>query len=446
MKKEFYTTLLRLATPIAFQNLIISSINLADVFMIGRLGEVSLASVGLANQIYFLLMLLLFGICSGASVFTAQFWGDKNIRSIHKTLGLGLSISLVAAGFFTIMAQIMPENLIRVYSPDLEVIKEGGSYLKIVSLSYIATAISISYVFQMRSVEKPKVGVLASILALLINISLNYVLIFGKFGAPAMGVRGAALATLIARTLECAFIISYVYLTDNPIKSSIKDMFSFDKKFARTFRITTTPVILNELFWSLGITSYSMVYGRMGTSATAVVNIIGSIDRIAFTGLIGVANAAAIMIGKKIGEKDENAAIIYANKLAKISIGIGVVTSITLFILAKPILGYYNLSPEAYRLSLYTMYALCIIAPIKSLNATVVVGILRAGGDTKYCLILDVAAMWIIGIPLVAFGGLKLGLPVFLVYSLAFSEEAVKFFLGIRRVMSKKWVNNLITE
>ncbi len=445
-KDNFYKNLMNIAVPVALQNLILSSINLADVFMIGRLGEAPLAALGLSNQIMFLMILLLFGINSGAGVFVAQFWGEKNIRSIHKVLGVALISALLTSTVFFILTQTVPGFLIRVYSPDTEVIGYGGEYLKIVGWSYIATSLTFVYSIQSRNVERAKIGLYSSIIALLVNVSLNYILIFGKLGFPAMGVRGAATATLIARTMECIFVLGYINYNESPLKSSIGEMLSFDREFLRKYRKTTIPVILNEMLWAVGITTYSMVYARMSTTAIAVVNIVGSIERITFTGFIGVANATAVMVGKKIGEKREDIAIEYANKLGSISFLLGLGGSLILFLAARPVLGIYDLSDEVFELTLSTMYILCLFLPFKSFNATNVVGILRAGGDTKYCLIMDVAALWMIGVPLAYLGGLKLGYPIYMVFALALSEELLKFFVGVRRVISKKWIKNLVED
>ncbi len=445
-KDNFYKNLMNIAVPVALQNLILSSINLADVFMIGRLGEAPLAALGLSNQIMFLMILLLFGINSGAGVFVAQFLGEKNIRSIHKVLGVALISALLTSTVFFILTQTVPGFLIRVYSPDTEVIGYGGEYLKIVGWSYIATSLTFVYSIQSRNVERAKIGLYSSIIALLVNVSLNYILIFGKLGFPAMGVRGAATATLIARTMECIFVLGYINYNESPLKSSIGEMLSFDREFLRKYRKTTIPVILNEMLWAVGITTYSMVYARMSTTAIAVVNIVGSIERITFTGFIGVANATAVMVGKKIGEKREDIAIEYANKLGSISFLLGLGGSLILFLAARPVLGIYDLSDEVFELTLSTMYILCLFLPFKSFNATNVVGILRAGGDTKYCLIMDVAALWMIGVPLAYLGGLKLGYPIYMVFALALSEELLKFFVGVRRVISKKWIKNLVED
>ncbi len=184
--KELLRKVMYIAVPIALQNLISSSVNFADVFMIGKLGESSLAAVGLSNQISFLLNLLLFGITSGAGVMTAQYWGKKDVINIKKVLGLALIFSLICSTMFFLASFFMPEKLLKIYTPDLEVISLGVKYLKIVCFSYLIWAVSFVYVLQLRGIAITKITVISSFISLIVNIFLNYILIFGKFGFPEM--------------------------------------------------------------------------------------------------------------------------------------------------------------------------------------------------------------------------------------------------------------------
>ena len=443
-KKKFYKQLLMIAVPIAIQSMISSSVNMADIFMIGKLGATKLAALGLANQIMFLMALLLYGINSGSAVFMSQFWGKKDKESLYKVLGIALIASIFVGIIFLLGGQFAPKFLIRIYSPDIEVINSGASYIKIVSWSYIMTAISMVYGIQLRSVGVLKLGVYTSLISLIVNIYFNYALIFGNFGFPKLGIEGAALATLIARIIEMLIIISLVYKKKYPLACKIKELVKIDRKFLRKFCLTTAPVVANEMLWSLGMTAYAMVYARMSTESIAVINIVDSIAKILFTGFFGIASATVVMIGHRIGEKKEEEAIKCAYLLGKISIYMGIITGIIMVIIIKPLLNLYSLETEVYTLVVKTIYMLAFLTPFKSFTTTTIIGILRAGGDVKYCLILDITALWLVGIPLVMYGGLTLGLPIYIVYGMAGSEEVIKFIFSVRRVISKKWITNLV--
>ncbi len=442
--KSFYKKVSIIAIPIALQNLVLSSINVADVFMIGKLGEVPLASLGLANQIMFLLSLFLFGINSGASVLTAQFWGKKDIKNIKKVLGIALSLSLIVSLGFYSATQLIPDKLIALYSPDKDVVLLGAEYLKVVGVSYVFTAISFAFAIQLRNLALTKVSVYGSVISLFINIILNYILIFGKFGLEPMGVSGAALSTTIARLFEMLFIVGYTFLKKYPIAGKLKEYMSFDRKFLASYFAISLPVIINEILWALGITCYSMIYARMGTSQVATVNIVNSIERIIFTAFIGIGNATAVMIGNKVGEGDLVEAKKYGKTFAILAFSVGILGSAIVFLIAKPILGIYDLSNEVNNLAYLTLMSLCFIIPFKAFNSTTIVGILRGGGDTKYALIIDILALWLMGVPLTLLAGLKYSLPIYIVFLVAGSEEFVKFTLGVARLKSGKWARNVV--
>ena len=200
--KNFINTMFTLALPITFQNFITSSLNLVDNLMIGRLGEDAIAAVGLANQYFFIFMLFLSGINAGASVFMSQYWGRKDVKSIKKVLGLDITIGFIASLIFGGAALIFADEIMGLLSRDTGVIKLGGEYLRIISISFIFTNITQGFSSALRSTEQPKSPMYASLIGVICNAFLNWIFIFGNFGVKPMGVAGAALATSIARSLE----------------------------------------------------------------------------------------------------------------------------------------------------------------------------------------------------------------------------------------------------
>ena len=197
---HFSRTLLTIALPIILQNLMQSLVNMLDTIMVGQLGAVAIAAVGLGNQIFFLLNMILFGISSGAAIFVAQYWGKRDIAGVRRTLGLALTLAVVVATLFMLAAMIAPYFLIGLYSNDPLVIQEGGKYLQLVAISYPITAISFVYAQAFRSTEHVRLPMVATLISLTANAILNYLLIFGIGFFPAMGVQGAAVATVVSRT------------------------------------------------------------------------------------------------------------------------------------------------------------------------------------------------------------------------------------------------------
>lgn len=442
----FYKNLFRIAAPIALQNLIMSSLNFVDTVMVGQLGETNIAAVALANQLFFLIALFLFGVGSGASVFVAQFWGKKDVTNIRKVLGLSMSCSVVITFFATLVIMIFPEFVLSLFTKDTEVIRLGSSYLKIVCLCYIPTSITFSYASTLRSTGQTKLPMIASAVALSVNTVLNYILIFGKLGMPAMGVQGAAIATVTARFAEVFLIIGAVYSLKLTPAASFRELFAFSRSFAVKFFNIVIPVIMNEVLWSVGVTMYTVVYGRMGTDILASINIASAVEGISFVLFKSMANACAVMVGNKIGEGDEKTAFTYSLRIAVLGPFLGIIVGLIVALSSGLLLSFYNVTPQVYENARTVLKIFGLFMPIKIFNMTNIVGILRSGGDTKYSLFLDTTGVWFIAVPLAFVGGLVYHLPVYIVYILVNLEEIYKFSFGLKRFISKKWINNVIVQ
>ena len=267
--KDFFRAMLRIAVPVAFQQLITAGLNMIDVLMVGQLGETPVAGLGLANQIFFLLILFLFGVTSGMSIFTAQFWGKGDTEQIHHVLGICLMIAVSVAALFTLAATLIPERLMSFYTEDRTVIKLGSDYLRIVGLSYVFTAICVSYISVLRSITQVTLTVIVVVLALALKTVLAYLFIFGIAGLPALGVRGAALGTCSGWVFECILLLILVYVRKMPLAAHPFSLFSFERRFLSKVLRTSMPAAINEVLWSVGITTYNAVYARIGTAAAS---------------------------------------------------------------------------------------------------------------------------------------------------------------------------------
>lgn len=444
--KEFFKTFIKLAIPIALQNLVISSLNMVDTIMVGQLGETEIAAVGLANQIFFLLNLFMFGIVSGSAIFTAQFWGKKDVLNVRRVLGLSLMLSIAVSFLFTLLGIFAPVSTIGIFTADTQVISLGSQYLSVVAFSYIVTSITFCYNFALRSTGNARLPMLVSVVALITNTVLNYLLIFGKFGFPAMGVSGAALATVIARVLEVVILLFVVYRNNYPVAARLREMFDQSMDFVIHYLYTTIPVILNECIWSVGVSIYSVIYARMGTEVIASINIASTIERLALVLFIGMGNACAVMVGNKIGANDEDTAYVYARRFVTIGPFLGIFIGLLLVLCTGLILSVYNVSNDVIEAARRILVVFSIAMPIRIFNLIMIVGVMRSGGDTKFSLVMDTAGVWLIAIPLAYVGGITLGLPVHWVYVLVVMEEVFKFGLGVWRFLSRKWINNLVNH
>ena len=442
--RTYFDGLARIALPIALQSLVMSSLNMVSVMMIGQLGAIELAAVGLAGQIFFLLNLILFGVGSGAAMFTAQLWGKDDIPNIRRVLGLSIFLGLAAALFFWAIAVFVPESALGFYTEDLNVIKLGAGFLRLFGWSYPFFAITFAYAFVLRSTGNVRLPLAVTLFALSLNTLLAYGFIFGNFGLPKMGVSGAALAGLIARITECAVMLLAVYTRKySPAAARLRELIGFDLKFLVAVMKPVLPVIANELLWSMGITTYSAIYARVGTDAIAAVNIVSTIDQLAFVGFIGMGNATAILIGNLIGKGDKELAFRYGGRSLWLQTAAGILVGVTVYLFADGIFGFYKVSADVIQSARALLTIMAAAIWLRAANMVIIIGILRAGGDTRFSLVLDGLVIWIVGVPLAAIGAFVLHWPVEFVYMLALAEEITKFCFGLWRFFSRKWINEL---
>jgi len=442
--KTFMRSMLSLAIPVAFQQFITASLNMVDVIMVGQLGEASIAALGLANQVFFLLILFLFGVTSGMAIFTAQFWGKGDEENIRKVLGICLTVALSVGLLFTLAATLIPETVLGFYTEDPEVIALGSSYLRIVGFSYVFMAITTSYFAVLRSITLVKITVIVSVIAIVLKTSLGYLLIFGIGGFPALGVRGAAIGTTFGWMFEAVLIIILVHALKTPLAANPITFFRFERPFLGKVLKTAMPAAANEVFWSVGITIYNAVYARIGTDAIASVQISATLEEIAFVFFIGLGNACAIMVGNKIGANEKEVAFEYGRRFTILTVMVALFAGLIILLLRGPVVSLYEISPLAAENARRLMLIFAASAWLRSINFILFVGALRAGGDTRFAMFMELFSIWAIGVPAALIGGFVLRLPVYGVYMLVLLEELVKVFIITRRYLSRKWIHDLV--
>ncbi|MBN1624045.1 MAG: MATE family efflux transporter [Clostridia bacterium] len=443
--KSLIQKILKIGLPIAIQNFVGTLLNLIDNMMIGSRGEAALAAVSISNRIFFIMIITLFGVYSGIGIYTAQYWGKKDLKNIKKLMGMAFTIGLTLSTTFTLVTLLLPAELISIFSRDPEVIQKGTSYLSIAALTYIPVSLSFVFSYTSRSVHRTKIPMIASIVALSINTFLNYLFINGNWGMPELGVRGAAIATLTARLVELTLLMLIIYNSkDHPLAGKLKEFFGFSFAMFKRVLKTAFPVIINESAWVVGVSVYFIAYGFLGTAAIASAQVALTISDLIWAFLIGMGNATAVLVGNQLGANKIESAFSIAKRLVKMEFVVTLFLAVIYAAFGYLIAGLFGLTDETKDMATKCIYVTAAFIPIRQLGFVYIVGILRSGGDTRFCMFLDIGMVWFLGIPLAFLAVLVFKLPIYWAMAIINIEEVLKVVFARHRFLSKKWINVLV--
>ncbi|GAA0864147.1 MATE family efflux transporter [Paraclostridium tenue] len=443
---SFYKSIFSISLPIATQNLITFAISMVDTIMLGRLGEISLSASAIGNNIFFILAVIIFGVGSASSVMGAQYFGKKDIKSIHKVMAIMYRICLLLAILFTFISFVFSKQLISIFTDDKLVIAEGAKYLRIISLGYILYAITSCTITILRSVKTIKISLVVYSVALVINIFLNWVLIFGNLGFPALGVSGAAIATVLSRCSEILVILIFMSKFESKIKFKFKHLKLLDKVMFKDFIKVSTPIILNEFFWSIGSSMICIIVARMGTNVVAANSINNVVNQFATLFIHGLSSASSVIIGNTVGEGNKKKVMEYANTICLLSVFMGILAGLTIYFLRPIAVNLYNISDDTKAIACEIMIATSIVSIFRALSANILMGILRGGGDNRFVFWLEMSFLWFIAIPLGFIAAFVLKLPIVLVFLIIRIDEILKSFIGIFRVIRGKWIHDVTRD
>ena len=442
--KNFYKVLFSIALPIAAQNFITFTVSLADSLMLGKVGEVALSGANLANQLFFILMIVTFGVTSAAMVFASQYWGKDDIYSMKRIITIMLRLAAVISVIASALAICIPETVMSWYSDDPEVIAAGASYLRIIGWAYPFYSITNAMASVLRSAHIVKISIVIYLSSLIVNVSLNWILIFGNLGAPEMGIRGAAIATACARVVEFIILIIYLAFFEKKIHYTFKDLFVPVKNYLNAFLKTGAPVVLNEAVWSIGTSVLSMIIGHISTEFVSANSIANIIWQCVWVVVSGMGNATSVVIGNAIGRGENRELVLNkAKTIVLLSAVMGVISAVLLIIIRGPVINFYEVSEQTKALAYDLIVSYAIIIVFQSMSVQYVVGIFRGGGDTKTAMLVDVLFLWAVAIPLGAITGLVLGWAPPFVYIMLRSDEFFKNIMSFIRLRSGKWIKDI---
>ena len=438
--RSFWSVALPLIIPIALQNLLMTSFRLVDTLMVGRLGDVSIAAVGLAGWASFFVELLAFGMSSGAAVFVAQYHGANNKEGILRTYGMMLLFMVPLGLIFTLGVGLYPKFVMGLFTDDSVLIAEGARYLQFACISYLSLTINLAISTMLRCTEQVKIPMITSGISAGLNAVLNYIFIFGIFGLPAMGVAGAGLATAISSLINPILMLIISYTKKTVVIAPFKQVFAV-KGFFKPFWSRALPVLLNEFFWSISILIVNMVFGRMGTDNYAALTVERTIEGLVFVFFVGLCNACNILVGKAIGAGNHEQGILYSRRFMVLTPIIGILAGLLIVALRYPLIGLFDLSEAAKHTARTLLVIFAIDAAVRYIPYVEVVGIFRAGGDTRMGLIVDFVCHYAFITPAVILAGLVWKLPFITTYIIMLAVDDIsKLIITIPYYRTMRWI------
>ena len=441
--ESFIKQVFKIAVPVALQCMLQASFSIVDQVMVGSLGSVSVAAVGIAGKLSTLYGVVIGAVVSVAGIMMSQYLGAKDEREADRGFSLNLLVSLGIGVLFMSVCLIIPSQLMGLYSEDGSTIAVAAGYLRIGALGFLPYAVGMMISTWLRCMERASLPLLFSVAASLINTALNYVLIFGKLGFAAMGANGAALATITAQYFNMVLLIIGAVVVNKKRGAE----FSFSPKLTKMtggkYLAIFLPVLVIEFMWSLSENVYASVYGHIGTPECAAMTLTYPIQGLTIGALSGIAQAAGILIGKELGRGEYDSAYKKSKRLLLYGLLGSFVLSAAVVLLMGLYTNIYNVEDYVKQVAQQILIVFAIVSPVKVMNMILGGGIVKSGGQTRAVMIIELTGTWGFGVPLALLSAYVWKLEIPWVYLILSMEECVRFVLTWVFFVRKKWMQKI---
>ena len=444
--RMFYRRLFTILLTVSLQNVVAYSVNMADNLMLGSYSQVTLSGAATVNQIFFMVQQLSVGICDSLVIIGSQYWGRQNIRSLRKVGGCGLKLAAGGGLLIWALCLIFPSQLMAIFTTDASIASEGMAYMAIIKYTFVLFLITQAILATLRCAETVRIAFIVSCVSLVVNVGINYCLIFGKFGLPEMGIRGAAIGTLIARIVELIIVLVYALKVDQKVRLFSENLLKKDPGISHDFSVLATQILVQELFWAVSIPLQSAILGHLSSDAIAANSIATTFYQYLKVVVRAMASASAVMIGSAIGRGNMEEVKREGRTLSVIDLIIGAILGLILFLLHKPLLSMYSLTPEAYVMADQLLVLMAFLMVTMGYMMPVMNGILRGGGDAKFTLYVNMISTWAVVVPLSFMSAFWWKLPVVWVVFFSQSDQVFKAPIAFLRFRTYKWAKKLTRD
>ena len=452
--RKFYRSVLTLLIPIVVQQFITNFVSLLDNVMVGRLGREAISAASIANSVLMVFMLSVFGGISGISIFGAQFYGKGDMDGMRHTFRLKIMFSVLVSAAAIAVYLLFGEGFIQAFlqgesnGGDLALTLEGSvGYLRVMLVGLLPFAVVQVYASTLRESGETVAPMVAGICAILTNLFLNWVLIFGHLGAPALGVRGAAIATVISRYVELLVVVVHAHRhTDKyPFMSGVYSSLHVPRALIRRVLPTASPLMVNEILWSLGITFINRFYSTRGLNAVTALNINGTAWNLFCVIMFAMGSAVSIMVGQRLGAGEIQEARDVDRKLIFLTVAMHVVIG-ALMIAASPFIPLlYEVGEDVRALTSRLLVIAGLALPIHSF-AHVTYFTIRSGGQTMITFLFDAVYTWVVTVLLAWALCTYTDWPVEKIYFCVQFIDVIKLVIGLIMLRSDFWAKNVVND
>ena len=445
LNTDFYKHIWKLFIPIVVQNLLSAAVSSTDVVMLNFVGQSSISAVSLAANYASILFMVYYGLGTGATLLCAQYYGKGDFRAIQIVQSIAMRFSLSISIVVAAAAFCIPDKMMLLFTNDPELIAIGAEYLRVMGVTYVCWSVIEIYLATLRSVGRATISMVLNIVAFSLNIVLNAVFIFGLLGAPRMGATGVAIATAVSRVVELigCFVVSAF---SKDVKLSLRSLFVRNDLLLKDFVSRSIPAMLNDLSWGVAFSMYSVILGHLGNDAVAANSLVVVVRNITTTFCFAAASSGGVLLGNVLGSGDMAKARDYASHMMRLTVITGAVGGVLVLVSIPAVLRFASLSDTAmqYLKNMLLINSYYIMGA--AVNTSLIAGVFRAGGDTKFGMICDTIDMWCYAVPLGFFAAFVLKLPVMWVYFLLCTDEFVKWPWVLKRYFSGKWMKNITRD
>ena len=443
--RNFYFQLLRLTIPLFLQQLLRVSVDTLNSIMLGSIDQIQMSAMSQANQIFFIYYAVCSGLSIGCCVLVSQYWGKKDVDSISTIIAHGLRTAFVFGLVVSVLVYAFSDRIMLLYSSDMMIVEVGASYLRKITLMYVACGLSVMIFGASRGVEQVRIVLFTNIISYSVNIILDYILIFGKLGFNPMGIDGVAIGTVVARYIEL-FICALFFFNHVEIPFTIGDLKRFDNRLRKALFNVSLPIVAHEVVWSLGTSSGAMITGQLGKSAVAGYNVSSVLYDLLATIGNGFIPACGVVLGMSLGKGETEKAKRQAHSILLIAVIMGICIGIITYFVKDDFLKLYSLDNDAISYFRQFSNVLCFIWPFSCVEMVTMVAILRAGGDGKFGFYTDIVVMWLVCIPLAYLSAFKFNAKPWIIVGIIKCIIVLEAIAGFSRVLSYKWVKDLTKQ